>query len=96
MDVDTIMLRDGSGMSHKNLIPANEISNMLFSIQGKSWFPIFKNTLPVAGEPENFIGGTLRYRMNVEPVKGNVIAKTGSLTGVSTLSGYVTSKMEKN
>ena len=92
VDGATIMLRDGSGMSHKNLIPANEISTMLFTIQEKTGFPPFENSLPIAGEPGNLVGGTLRYRMNEESTKGNVIAKTGSLTGVSTLSGYVTSK----
>ncbi|ASK61557.1 D-alanyl-D-alanine carboxypeptidase/D-alanyl-D-alanine-endopeptidase [Virgibacillus phasianinus] len=92
VNTDTVMLRDGSGMSHKNLIPAEELTKFLYEIQDESWFPVFKNALPVAGEPERLVGGTLRDRMTGESTKGNVIAKTGSLTGVSTLSGYVTSK----
>ncbi|UJL46361.1 D-alanyl-D-alanine carboxypeptidase/D-alanyl-D-alanine-endopeptidase [Virgibacillus sp. NKC19-16] len=90
VDTDTIMLRDGSGMSHKNMIPANDLSQMLYAIQDKDWFPAFEYSLPVAGDAERFAGGTLRYRMTEGPAKGNVMAKTGSLTGVSTLSGYVT------
>lgn len=87
---DTIMLRDGSGMSHKNMIPANDLSQMLYAIQDKDWFPAFEYSLPVAGDAERLDGGTLRDRMTEGPAQGNVMAKTGSLTGVSTLSGYVT------
>lgn len=87
---DTILLRDGSGMSHKTLIPSNELTQLLFKAQDKSWFQAFKHSLPVAGETEKLIGGTLRNRMTADPVKGNVIAKTGSITGVSALSGYIT------
>ncbi|MEC2158265.1 D-alanyl-D-alanine carboxypeptidase/D-alanyl-D-alanine endopeptidase [Virgibacillus halodenitrificans] len=90
--MDTIRLRDGAGMSHKNLLPANQLSKLLFEIQDESWFPEFKNALPVAGEPERLVGGTLRYRLTGDATKGKVHAKTGSLTGVNTLSGYVTNK----
>lgn len=88
---DTILLRDGSGMSHKNLIPSNDLTQLLFEAQNKDWFPAFQQSLPVAGVTERLVGGTLRNRMTTEPAKGNVTAKTGSITGVSTLSGYVTS-----
>ncbi|PAV30775.1 D-alanyl-D-alanine carboxypeptidase/D-alanyl-D-alanine-endopeptidase [Virgibacillus profundi] len=86
---DTILLRDGSGMSHKNMIPANDLAQLLYEAQEKSWFPAFEHSLPVAGESERLVGGTLRYRMTSGPAKSNVTAKTGSLTGVSALSGYV-------
>ncbi|WP_419893077.1 D-alanyl-D-alanine carboxypeptidase/D-alanyl-D-alanine-endopeptidase [Oceanobacillus kimchii] len=90
LNVDTILLRDGSGMSHKNLIPAVELSELLYVIQEKDWFTSFQSVLPVAGHPERMIGGTLRNRMTDSPATKNAIAKTGSITGVSTLSGYVT------
>ncbi len=92
MNGDTILLRDGSGMSHKNMIPANELSQLLFEVQDEEWYPAFERSLPVAGHSERLIGGTLRYRMADGPAAHNVKAKTGSLTGVSSLSGYVTSK----
>ncbi|MFC2948719.1 D-alanyl-D-alanine carboxypeptidase/D-alanyl-D-alanine endopeptidase [Virgibacillus sediminis] len=92
VDEDTILLRDGSGMSHKNYIPANELTQLLYAMQSKEWFEAFRFTLPVAGASERFEGGTLRYRMRDEAGEGNVEAKTGSLTSVSALSGYVTTK----
>lgn len=92
VNTETLRLRDGSGMSHKNMISTNELSQLLYAIQDKEWSPVLEKSLPVAGMPERLVGGTLRYRMKEEPAKGNVKAKTGSLTGVSTLSGYVISK----
>lgn len=92
LDGESILLRDGSGMSDKTLIPADELSHLLYAIQDREWFPIFENALPVAGESDRLVGGTLRNRMTGESTKGNVKAKTGSLTSVSTLSGYVTTQ----
>ncbi|WP_408634149.1 D-alanyl-D-alanine carboxypeptidase/D-alanyl-D-alanine endopeptidase [Planococcus lenghuensis] len=88
----TIQLRDGSGMSHANMIPANEISQLLFAVQAKPWYEAFLASLPIAGAEERFVGGTLRDRLTDGAANGNVQAKTGTLTSVSTLSGYVTAK----
>lgn len=86
MNMDTIIIRDGSGISHVNLIPPNEISNLLFSIQKEDWFPSFLHALPIAGEADRMIGGTLKDRMKEKAVQ----AKTGTIYSVSTLSGYLT------
>ena len=45
------------------------------------------NSFPIAG-----VDGTLENRMLKTPAEKNVHAKTGTLTGVSCLSGYVTYK----
>ncbi|MDZ5473877.1 D-alanyl-D-alanine carboxypeptidase/D-alanyl-D-alanine-endopeptidase [Bacillus sp. 31A1R] len=89
MNPDTMVLRDGSGISHVNLVPANEVSFLLHQVQKKFWFPLYLNSLPVTGSKEKMSGGTLRYRMESASFKGRVHAKTGSLSTVSSLSGYL-------
>lgn len=92
IDTTKMLLRDGSGMSHKNLVTANEVTHLLFTVQAKPWYPTFLNALPVAGHDKRFVGGTLRNRMKGTSAEGKVQAKTGLLNGVSALSGYVETK----
>ena len=89
LDTDEMRLRDGSGISHVSLIKPNQLSDYLYHIQDKRWFGSFYHSLPVAGDSDRSEGGTLRYRMRDTAAEQIVHAKTGSLTGVSSLSGYV-------
>ncbi|QKY68853.1 D-alanyl-D-alanine carboxypeptidase/D-alanyl-D-alanine-endopeptidase [Lentibacillus sp. CBA3610] len=84
LDTENLNIKDGSGISHMNLLSPDEISKLLHSVQDKQWFDVFLNALPIAGETDRMVGGTLRYRMENQ----NVHAKTGTIDGVSTLSGY--------
>jgi D-alanyl-D-alanine carboxypeptidase/D-alanyl-D-alanine-endopeptidase (penicillin-binding protein 4) len=85
-----MMIRDGSGISHVSGVPTDEISSLLFHARQKPWYDNFYDSLPLAGDPDELIGGTLDERMRGTAAEGNVRAKTGSVTGASSLSGYVT------
>lgn len=78
---------DGSGVSHYNLISAELILDILKYIytNEKEVYRRLWETLPIAG-----IDGTLEKRMTNSSAFNNVRAKTGTLSGVNALSGYVT------
>ncbi|WP_284139324.1 MULTISPECIES: D-alanyl-D-alanine carboxypeptidase/D-alanyl-D-alanine-endopeptidase [unclassified Virgibacillus] len=89
LSISSCLLRDGSGISNATMIPPNEISYLLYQVQNQAWYPVFLQSLPIAGEIDRMVGGTLRDRMEgLEMVK----AKTGTIQGVSTLSGYMWTK----
>ncbi|HKN51405.1 MAG TPA: D-alanyl-D-alanine carboxypeptidase/D-alanyl-D-alanine-endopeptidase [Amycolatopsis sp.] len=92
MGVDTTSLKlyDGSGLSDDDRAAAHAVADLLIRVQAKCWFPAFYNALPIAGQPAKLVGGTLANRMAGTPAAGNVHAKTGTLTGATALSGYVT------
>lgn len=73
---------DGSGLSRYNLVSPNQIVNLLLWAKGRPYFDNFFKILPISG-----VDGTLRGRMGNIAYK--VRAKTGTLSGVSSLSGYI-------
>jgi D-alanyl-D-alanine carboxypeptidase/D-alanyl-D-alanine-endopeptidase (penicillin-binding protein 4) len=88
-DTSRVKLTDGSGLSRSNRSTPLQVSRLLKAVQAKDWFPAFYQSLPVAGQPESWVGGTLATRMKNTAAAGNVHAKTGTLTGATALSGYV-------
>lgn len=84
---DLFRIVDGSGVSHYNLVSAELIVDILKHIYEyqPAIFNILYHTLPIAG-----VDGTLSQRMKISSAFNNVRAKTGTLSGVSALSGYVT------
>ncbi|AMB84410.1 penicillin-binding protein [Pseudomonas agarici] len=83
---------DGSGLSRSNQISAQTLGDLLLAVRTQPWFQAWYAALPVAGNPERMIGGTLRKRLRGTAAANNVHAKTGSLRGVSSLAGYVTDR----
>lgn len=75
---------DGSGLSRRNLATPRVLVDTLRVMYANPQREIFFASLPTAG-----ISGTLRNRMKQTPVQGIVHAKTGTLTGVRALSGYL-------
>ncbi|WP_238151230.1 D-alanyl-D-alanine carboxypeptidase/D-alanyl-D-alanine-endopeptidase [Kribbella sindirgiensis] len=92
VDTSRIRLSDGSGLSRKVNVTADSITDLLIGAQKESWWKQWYDALPIAGNPDRFVGGTLRSRMQNTPAANNLHGKTGSLTGVTSLSGYVTNK----
>ena len=90
LNTATLNQRDGSGLSRRDFVPPAEFVHLLVAARAEPWFNTWYQALPIAGNSERFVGGTLRSRMADTPAANNVHAKTGSLTGASALSGYVT------
>jgi serine-type D-Ala-D-Ala carboxypeptidase/endopeptidase (penicillin-binding protein 4) len=79
---------NGSGLTHENRITPADLSSLLRRIYyDLSVAPEFMSSLAVAG-----IDGTIRNRFMGTDAVGLVRAKTGTLNGVSALSGYVGEK----
>ena len=87
VNIDTSALRiaDGSGLSRYNLLTANQIVKLLTNIHSREDRDLFLNTLPYGNEKDTRLEGRL-----IE-VQNKIYAKTGSLSGVSCLSGYALS-----
>ena len=90
IDPATLSLVDGSGLSRMDQLAPDQVTSLLLAAQTKPWFHTWYDALPIAGAADRMVGGTLRSRMKGTPAENNLHGKTGSLTGVSALSGYVT------
>jgi D-alanyl-D-alanine carboxypeptidase/D-alanyl-D-alanine-endopeptidase (penicillin-binding protein 4) len=90
VNAQQLAMADGSGLSRHDFVSADQISTLLVGAQQEPWFSTWYDALPVAGVSDRMVGGTLRDRMGGTPAANNLHAKTGSMTGVSALSGYVT------
>ena len=77
---------DGSGVSHYNLVSAELLVELLVDMhaRGGRGYDLFRSSLPVAG-----VDGTLAGRMKGSAAEGRVLAKTGTISAVSNLAGYV-------
>ncbi|HVX84606.1 MAG TPA: D-alanyl-D-alanine carboxypeptidase/D-alanyl-D-alanine-endopeptidase [Phycisphaerae bacterium] len=81
---DWVHLDDGSGLSSKNRVAAKAFTTVLAHLAARPDGELFVNTLATPGDD-----GTLRTRFKAMPVAGAIHAKTGHISGVSTLSGYI-------
>ena len=79
-------IADGSGLSLYNYVsPELEVAFLRYAYANDNIYPHLITAMPIAG-----VDGTLEKRMRSGYAHGNVKAKTGTVTGVSALTGYCT------
>lgn len=80
-------IADGSGVSLYNYLTPELLIRLLeYAWREDHIRQRLYPSLPIAG-----VDGTLEKRMQKTPAQGNIHAKTGTVSGVSSLSGYATS-----
>jgi len=87
-DRTTYTLADGSGMSRSNRLSPLQVTGLLEHMFFHPHGSQFVQSLPHSGEE----GLSWESRLAEPGYRGNVFAKTGSLRGVSTLSGFAKAK----
>ncbi len=86
VDTQNMVVMDGSGLSRYNLVSAHHFTDFLKWMHKEfSCGSEFAASLPISG-----IDGTLDKRM--AGLKGKIRAKTGGMTGISSLCGYAMTK----
>ncbi len=85
VDTDDVVLYDGSGLSNNDMLTPRALTTLLRYIAAQSWGLRYRASLGIGG-----VDGTLRSRFSKPPLKGNVVAKTGTLSEARALSGYLT------
>jgi D-alanyl-D-alanine carboxypeptidase/D-alanyl-D-alanine-endopeptidase (penicillin-binding protein 4) len=74
---------DGSGLTRSNRVTPAQVARLLVAMRKTPAGDAFVSSLPVAGRE-----GTVATRMRGTAAAGRCRTKTGTLTGVSALSGY--------
>jgi PBP4 family serine-type D-alanyl-D-alanine carboxypeptidase len=82
----SVSIADGSGLSRYDIVTARTTAELLVAMRSHPWFDEYYESLLIAGQD-----GDPR-RLNSEDAIGNVHTKTGTLRGVSALSGYATTR----
>jgi len=81
-------LVDGSGLARGNRASPFRVAQLLLAMRRReAEFPAFFKSLSIAGRD-----GTLRPRMRRGPARGRCRGKTGTISGVSAVSGYCTAR----
>ena len=85
IEAGAVAQADGSGLSRYNLATPEAIVNVLeHMFRDASLRDAWMEAMPIAG-----VDGTLERRMKGTAAEGRVLAKTGTLSSVRALSGYI-------
>lgn len=86
VNLESANIVDGSGLSRYNLLSAAQLTQVLSLMEQRKELNFLIEQLPIAGR-----SGTLEYRSGYtsSPLKGSVLAKTGSMMGVANLAGFI-------
>lgn len=79
-----LVLENGSGLSRIERISTRNLGAVLLNAWGSAVMPELIASLPVAA-----VDGTMRRRLKSSEIAGQAHIKTGSLTGVRSIAGYV-------
>lgn len=92
IDTKQMKLQDGAGISYYNQISPHVFARLLQHIYHDPTIKtIFIDSLPISGQ-----SGTLKYKLQAQNVNGRIKAKTGTMTGVTNLSGFLRTQSEKD
>jgi D-alanyl-D-alanine carboxypeptidase/D-alanyl-D-alanine-endopeptidase (penicillin-binding protein 4) len=82
---DYFLARDGSGLSRYDYLSADALTWLLTYLWADpKHAELFRSTMPVFG-----VSGNVANRLKDTPASGRIWAKTGSMSQVRSLSGYV-------
>lgn len=87
VSLETAYLTDGSGLSRMNAVSAYQLALALAMMMREEDWPIFKKSLPIAG-----VSGTLSSLCERQPCGGKIIAKSGTMEGALSYTGYIQTK----
>ena len=87
ISADGFQIVDGSGLSRRDVLSPETLLTVLVKMYDPAAASPWMRALPVAG-----VDGTLAGRMKGTPGENNVHAKTGTMSNVRSLAGYVTTR----
>jgi D-alanyl-D-alanine carboxypeptidase len=91
LDLTGINFDDGNGLSRNNAVSPRHLVELLNIMRNSAYYNVFYSSLPVAGYT-----GTMRKALLGTSAAGLVHAKTGTIAGVKSWAGYVSTHNGRN
>jgi serine-type D-Ala-D-Ala carboxypeptidase/endopeptidase (penicillin-binding protein 4) len=79
-----LYVENGSGLSRNERISAEHLARLLIHMSRSAYADLLRESLPRVG-----MDGTMKSRLQAEPITGRAWIKTGSLNDVRAIAGYV-------